>query len=175
MEKSDEKLAGNSKNGGTTSVADSKMEKTSKKDDRIPEFSFSPVNRDEKFRVGSIGGRENDLASDFDPDFLIRNRDLLLQLQERQRREKFLKSVQAQLCFTPKQQFKVMDSNPKLVMFEDNDSAVFDKLQQVNVTKDNEQKYSTIRQSSLIPGKFPFENKVIIFSIYLNKGLSKIT
>jgi hypothetical protein len=145
MEKSGEKLAGISKSGGNISVSDSKMEKTSKNDDEIPEFSFSPVNGNKKFKAGSIGGRENDIISDFDPDFLVRNRDLLLQLQERQRREKFLKSVQAQLCFTPKQQFKVMDSNPKLVMFEDDDSAVFEKLQQVNMTRDDEQKHSVIR------------------------------
>jgi hypothetical protein len=162
MEKNDEVFAEKLKAGAKASASSSMTEKKNLMNDQNSDFSFTPVNESEKSKFKMNQDRENEPAGEFDSDFLIRNRDLLLQLQEQQRRERFLKNVQSQLCFTPKQQFKIVNPNSQLIATEEMESFAFNKTNEVRNSKESqEQRYTSFNPSSTIPGliisKFPFK------------------
>jgi hypothetical protein len=95
MEKNDGESGVNFKSMKGTVASGSGVAETSDAGNKSPIFSFSPVLKAGKFisKLSRDQSEEND--EDFDPEFLLWNRDSLLQLQEQQRREQFLKGVQS--------------------------------------------------------------------------------
>jgi hypothetical protein len=82
MEKNDGESGVNFKSVKETNASGSGVAETSNAGNKLPVFSFSPVLKAGKFKSRLSKDQGEEIDEDFDPEFLLRNRDLLLQLQE---------------------------------------------------------------------------------------------